>query len=129
MIRSRYIVLPTAAACALAVAAAGASGEVTAAKLKHSGSLKAAANGDLKFNKKKITVKHGKVTLTMKNPKGSGLDHGIAIDGNGVDKDGNIVGPGKTSTVSIKLKPGTYSFYCPVTGHRAAGMKGKLIVK
>ena len=27
-----------------------------------------------------------------------------------------------------RLKPGTYEFYCPVPGHRALGMKGKLIV-
>ena len=27
------------------------------------------------------------------------------------------------------LKPGKYSFYCPVPGHEAAGMKGTLIVK
>jgi uncharacterized cupredoxin-like copper-binding protein len=128
MIRSRYIVLPIAVACALAVAA-GASGEVTAAKLKHKATLKAAANGDIAFNKKRITVAHGRVTLTMTNPKSSGLDHGIAIDGNGVDKDGKEVGPGKVSTVTIKLAKGTYNFYCPVAGHRDAGMKGKLFVK
>jgi uncharacterized cupredoxin-like copper-binding protein len=30
--------------------------------------------------------------------------------------------------VSLTLKPGTYTFYCPVAGHRAAGMEGTLEV-
>jgi uncharacterized cupredoxin-like copper-binding protein len=29
----------------------------------------------------------------------------------------------------VKLKKGRYTFYCPVPGHREAGMKGKLVVK
>jgi uncharacterized cupredoxin-like copper-binding protein len=34
---------------------------------------------------------------------------------------------GKAS-VTADLKPGTYDFYCPVDGHRQAGMAGKLTV-
>ena len=30
--------------------------------------------------------------------------------------------------MTVKLKKGTYTFYCPVDGHEAAGMKGKLVV-
>ena len=36
---------------------------------------------------------------------------------------------GGTSTVTATLKPGTYTFYCSVDGHEAAGMKGTLTVK
>ena len=32
------------------------------------------------------------------------------------------------STTTARLKKGTYTFYCPVPGHEAGGMKGKLIV-
>ena len=91
--------------------------------------LKADAHGKLKFNKTQLTVKHGKVKLIMKNPGSSGQQHGIAVKGHGLDKDGPIVNPGKTSTVTVKLKPGTYSFYCPVLGHAKAGMKGHITVK
>jgi hypothetical protein len=45
------------------------------------------------------------------------MPHGIAIEGNGVDKDGAVVQPGGTSTVTVRLKPGTYTFYCPVGDH------------
>jgi uncharacterized cupredoxin-like copper-binding protein len=62
----------------------------------------------------------------MTNP--SGLPHAIAVEGNGVDKDGQTVMKGGTSTITVTLKPGTYTFYCPVDGHRAAGMQGKLTV-
>ena len=56
------------------------------------------------------------------------LPHAIAVEGHGVDKDGKRVGRGGTSTITVTLKKGRYTFYCPVPGHRAAGMKGTLIV-
>jgi uncharacterized cupredoxin-like copper-binding protein len=81
----------------------------------------------LAFSTKTLHATHGRVTIVMKNV--SSFKHGVAVEGHGVDKDGKIVGKGKTSTVSVTLKKGTYTFYCPVPGHRAAGMVGKLIVK
>ena len=35
---------------------------------------------------------------------------------------------GGSDTLTVKLKPGTYTFYCPVPGHEQAGMKGTLTV-
>jgi uncharacterized cupredoxin-like copper-binding protein len=86
-----------------------------------------ASKSALKFNKSRLTVRHGKVTLVMKNP--SGIEHAIAVEGHGVDKDGKTVGKGGTSRVTVTLKKGKYEFYCPVDGHKAAGMKGTLVVK
>jgi plastocyanin len=84
-------------------------------------------SGALKFDKSSLTAKAGKVTIAMTNP--SSVTHGIGVNGNGVDKDGPTVGMGSTSTVTVTLKPGKYTFYCPVPGHKAGGMKGTLTVK
>ena len=86
----------------------------------------AADKSALKFDKSSLTAKAGKVTLEMENP--SQVPHAVAIKGNGVDVDGKTIGNGETSTASADLKPGTYTFYCPVPGHEAAGMKGTLTV-
>ena len=86
--------------------------------------LKADKGGLLKFNKTRLAAKPGKIELVMRNPRGSGLQHGIAIAG----KKGKLVNPGKTSRVEVTLKAGTYTYFCPFPGHRAAGMKGKLVV-
>ncbi|HEX6711780.1 MAG TPA: plastocyanin/azurin family copper-binding protein [Thermoleophilaceae bacterium] len=80
---------------------------------------------ELKFNTNKLTAKAGKVTITMTNP--SPLQHDIAIKG-GASAQGETVGKGGKSTVSIDLKPGKYTFYCSVDGHEAAGMNGELDV-
>jgi plastocyanin len=90
--------------------------------------LEADGDGGLYFEQRKLKAKSGAVTLVMENPSGSGKPHGIAIEGNGVDKDGQIVQPGSKSTITVTLKPGTYEYYCPVPAHKAAGMKGKLTV-
>jgi len=89
--------------------------------------LSADPSGALKFDKSQASAAAGSVTLTMANP--SAVSHGIAIQGNGVSKTGAVVGQGGTSTVTVSLKPGTYTFYCPVPGHRQAGMQGTLTVK
>jgi uncharacterized cupredoxin-like copper-binding protein len=92
--------------------------------------LSADPGGQLRFTTSKlIAANPGKVTLIMTNPSAAGMEHGIAIDGNGVDSDGPIVAPGKTSTLTVDLKKGTYTYYCPVPGHRQAGMTGTLTVK
>jgi plastocyanin len=108
---------------AAAVLAAGGAVAVQAASTVH---LKSKPNV-WAFNTKVLHATHGKVTVVMTNT--STTHHGIAVEGHGVDKDGKIVGKGKTSTLRLTLKKGTYEFYCPVPGHKAAGMRGKLIVK
>jgi uncharacterized cupredoxin-like copper-binding protein len=88
--------------------------------------LSADPGGALKFDKSSATAKAGTVTLDMTNP--SSIPHGVAIEGSGVSKVGQTVNQGGTSTVTAKLKAGTYTFYCPVPGHRQAGMQGTLTV-
>src|SRR6187200_275786 len=61
--------------------------------------LSADPSGALKFDKSKLAAKSGAVTITMNNP--SSVPHAIAVEGNGVDKDGQTVTSGGTSTVSV----------------------------
>jgi plastocyanin len=91
--------------------------------------LSADPNGALKFDHTSLTAKAGKVSVVMTNPSSSGVQHGIAIEGNGVDQDGPIVQPGGTSTDTLTLKPGTYAYYCPFDSHKQQGMTGTLTVK
>jgi uncharacterized cupredoxin-like copper-binding protein len=93
----------------------------------HTLRIKADPSGQLKFNVSALQASAGKVRIVMANP--SQLSHSVAIEGNGVNAAGQVVGPGGTSTVSANLKPGTYTFFCTVPGHRQAGMQGTLTVK
>jgi len=109
---------PTPTATATEAASSGGGGEnITIAADKSA----------LKFDKSTLDAKAGKVTITMDNP--SDIPHAVAIEGKGVDVDGKTVGKGEKSVASADLKPGTYEFYCPVPGHKEAGMKGTLTVK
>jgi uncharacterized cupredoxin-like copper-binding protein len=110
---------------ATAPAAPAGSSASSGADLK----LAAVESNGLSFDRKTLAAKAGKVTIVLDNPSSGSLPHAIAVEGNGVDKDGQTVQPGSTSTVSLNLKPGKYTFYCPVPGHRQAGMKGILTVQ
>jgi uncharacterized cupredoxin-like copper-binding protein len=67
--------------------------------------------------------------LTIRSPNESSVDHDIAVEGNGVNKKGAVVKDGGVSEFQVDLRPGEYTFYCTVDGHRQAGMEGKLTVK
>jgi plastocyanin len=85
-------------------------------------------NGELAFTATEATAKAGKVTVDFKNPQS--LTHDVAIEDSSGKTLGKTeeIGQGETST-TVDLKPGTYTFYCSVPGHREAGMEGTLTVK
>jgi uncharacterized cupredoxin-like copper-binding protein len=68
-------------------------------------------------------------SLEIDSQNKSSVDHNIAIEGNGVSEEGPVVKGGATSKVNADLKPGEYTFFCSVPGHRQGGMEGKLTVK
>lgn len=105
----------------------------TAAPAASSGgrlALKAVESNGLSFDPKTLKAKAGTVTITMDNPSGDSQPHAVSVEGSGgVAASGQIAQPGSTSEVTLKLKPGKYTFFCPVGSHRAAGMEGTLTVQ
>jgi plastocyanin len=86
-------------------------------------------NGQLAYLVAKATATAGAIEIDSKNA--SSTPHDIALQ---QGTNGPILGQGKTvsgggvSTVKINLKPGTYTFFCTLPGHRQAGMQGTLTV-
>jgi plastocyanin len=82
--------------------------------------------GNFYFKPDKITATPGiaKIELTAK----SGI-HDFVFDGAYPGFILEADGGGGTQSKKIDLKPGTYTFYCSIAGHRAAGMEGTLTVK
>lgn len=84
--------------------------------------------GSLAYTTTEAETKAGKVEIDFNNPQS--LTHDVAIE----DAGGEVVGQtelidsGSDSTV-VDLKPGTYTFFCSVPGHREAGMEGTLTVE
>jgi uncharacterized cupredoxin-like copper-binding protein len=83
--------------------------------------------GGLSYQVAAASAPAGAVTVESKND--ASIPHNIALEGNGVNEKGQIVQGGGVSKVEADLKPGEYTFYCSVPGHREGGMEGKLTVK
>ena len=84
-------------------------------------------SGQLAYATTEATAPAG--ALTIKSQNKSGVPHDIALQGNGVNGKGEVVSGGGVSQFKVTVKPGTYTFFCTVDGHRAAGMEGKLVVR
>jgi uncharacterized cupredoxin-like copper-binding protein len=69
----------------------------------------------------------GSIEIDSQNK--SSVDHNIAIEGSGVNEEGEVVKNGAVSKITADVKPGDYTFFCSVPGHREGGMEGKLTVK
>ena len=92
----------------------------------------------MKLSPSTVTLsKLGIYTFKAEN-KGS-AEHSLEIDGKCVKSKGGEVGetrleqtlnPGQSGVLTVSFQePGTYEMYCPVIGHRLAGMKGEVMVK
>jgi plastocyanin len=105
----------------------GSAGAVVVRGPKTTRKISADASGKLEFSTSDLWAPPGRVTITLTNP--SSVLHGIAIAGaNGVNTESKAVGKGGRASVTVSLPAGDYEFYCPVDGHREAGMSGILSV-
>jgi plastocyanin len=111
----------SASAATTSTTSTAAAGPSTAVKLSADPSA-------IAFNTTKLSAKAGNVTIDFDNP--SPLTHDVCIDStNGQNIGCSAQITQSTTTLSENLKPGSYTFYCSVDGHEAAGMKGTLTVK
>jgi len=70
-------------------------------------------------------VKAGKIKFDVVND--GTLPHALAIEAMTVKSE--TLSPGQKTAVTADLKPGTYTLYCPIGGHRALGVVAKLTVE
>ncbi len=99
-----------------------AAGATTTTALK----LAAEPGGQLSYDTKQLTAKAGRVTITMTNM--SPVEHNVTIAKGATVLGATTTFQGGSRTLTLNLKPGTYTFYCSVPGHRQAGMEGTLTV-
>jgi uncharacterized cupredoxin-like copper-binding protein len=84
----------------------------------------------LKFDPDRLTVRAGEVVTVVLHNKAL-IEHNIEFELGGgveVELEENLDDGESGSLQFVAPAPGSYDFYCPVDGHRAGGMTGKLNV-
>ena len=90
--------------------------------------IEAAEGSSLAYTTDSAKAAAGKITLNFTNPQP--IPHDVDLE----DASGEDVGETEliaedSDSIELNLKPGTYTFFCSVPGHREAGMEGTLTVK
>jgi plastocyanin len=90
--------------------------------------VEADPGGNLAYTQTSLTANAGSDKIDFNNP--SSIPHNVTIQ----DSSGKTIGAtdtitGTTTSTTVDLKAGTYTFFCSVDSHEAAGMKGTLTVK
>ena len=83
---------------------------------------------EFEFEPKPLKAKAGKVLFLLLN-RGT-VDHDFMIPSvmGTMEHEKDLVKPGRSKTIEIELKPGTYEVICTIPGHQDAGMKVQLEV-
>jgi plastocyanin len=90
--------------------------------------IEADPSGALAFTTDVATAKAGKDTVNFTNS--SPVPHDVRFeDSSGEDIGGTETLSEGNESATVELKPGKYTFYCSVPGHRQAGMEGTLTVE
>jgi uncharacterized cupredoxin-like copper-binding protein len=97
---------------------------LAASRSAHSAASQVSVSGkEFKFSLSSKSAKHGSITFRFSN-KGK-LKHDFKIDG----KKTPVIKPGKSASITVSLRKGTYKYLCTVKGHARAGMRGSFKVK
>lgn len=80
---------------------------------------------DIDYEEAPQEVAAGTVDVELDNQ--GNIEHNVVIE----ELDDQLIldaAAGESDSGSVELEPGTYTYYCDVAGHRAAGMEGTLTV-
>lgn len=80
---------------------------------------------DIAYEEAPEEVAAGTVDVELDNQ--GNIEHNVVIE----ELDDQLIldaAAGESDSGSVELEPGTYTYYCDVAGHRAAGMEGTLTV-
>ncbi|MEX2448223.1 MAG: plastocyanin/azurin family copper-binding protein [Solirubrobacterales bacterium] len=84
--------------------------------------------GGLAYTTDEASAEAGKVKIEFNNPQPAA--HDVAIeDSSGKEIAATEIITESSDSTTADLKPGEYTFYCTVPGHREAGMEGALTVR
>ena len=81
---------------------------------------------DYKIHLPASGLKAGKYIFEVKNE--GKVPHDFVAKGAGVQEGTPTIAPGKTDSLTVELKPGSYEFYCSIPGHKQLGMDQKVAV-
>jgi plastocyanin len=87
---------------------------------------------EYRFDPKNVTVQAGgkATTLAIKLHNSGGLAHDLRVERDGSEVGGTAIVLGdKDAGATVKLAPGSYTFFCSVGDHEQLGMKGTLRVR
>ena len=88
-------------------------------------SLSADPSGALAYQETSLTAQAGNATIDFDNP--APLGHDVCVeDSSGKQLGCSDVVTDAKSSLTLNLKSGSYTYYCSVDEHRAAGMEGTL---
>jgi plastocyanin len=90
------------------------------------GTVQLATSEGISYDSTSAEASAGEVTIEYTNE--SGLPHNVTLEGGGVDGEGTETITEGSTSVTVNLEAGEYTFYCSVSQHREAGMEGTLVV-
>jgi len=145
----KLVTFGLAAVASLALVACGGGGDTTTATSEAGGgaaptttsgggggggassTIKLAADSSqIAYDTDSLTAKAGTVTIDFDNPNDA-LPHNVCVEAEGEDELGcSQTVTGSSTSLDLKnVKAGSYTFFCSVDDHEAAGMKGTLTVQ
>lgn len=86
--------------------------------------IEADPGGGLSYTTGEVATSAGEVTIEFTNE--ASTPHDVKVEGDSGDLGGTDVISGDSTTATVELEAGSYTYYCSVSGHREAGMEGTL---